>query len=241
MRMNVIFILLNLVVLISSYVMAHRFCPVCPLIFLLYYFGLLTITGIDEEKKAILKISNESIKRLFYDYIKETYEETGLFTINFSKYEALMKEMAFNGQWKPLIEYLVKQVNTSMGIRDLITEEKAIQAFLNVYLGLSDLYIIYSEKELEKGYADLVMEPFLAQYPQLKYSYLIEIKYIPAQGTKKTLPKAKIEKARVEAEAQLRPYGLDEKFQKVIGQTTLKKVILIFSGTRLVYHDEVAL
>ena len=208
---------------------------------LLYYFGLLTITGIDEEKKAILKIPNEAIKRLFYDYIKETYEETGLFTINFSKYEELMKDMAFNGQWKPLIEYLVKQVETSMGIRDLITGEKAIQAFLNVYLGLSDLYIIYSEKELEKGYADLVMEPFLAQYPQLKYSYLIEIKYIPAQGMKKTFPKAKIEKARVEAEAQLRPYGLDEKFQKVIGQTTLKKVILIFSGTRLVYHDEVAL
>ena len=207
---------------------------------LLYYFGLLTITGIDEEKKAILKIPNEAIKRLFYDYIKETYEETGLFTLNFSKYGELMKDMAFNGQWKPLIDYLVKQVDTSMGIRDLITGEKAIQAFLNVYLGLSDLYIIYSEKELEKGYADLVMEPFLAQYPQLKYSYLIEIKYIPAQGMKKTLPKAKIEKARTEAEAQLRQYCLDEKFQKTIGKTTLKKVILIFSGTRLVYHDEVA-
>ncbi|MDQ1354863.1 MAG: hypothetical protein QG657_5172 [Acidobacteriota bacterium] len=206
---------------------------------LLYYFGLLTISGVDEEKKAILKIPNEAIKRLFYDYIKETYEETGLFTLNFSKYEELMKEMAFNGQWKPLIEYLARQVDTSMGIRDLITGEKAIQAFLNVYLGLSGLYIIYSEKELEKGYADLVMEPFLAQYPLLKYSYLIEIKYIPSQGGKKTIPRAKIEKAREEAEAQLKQYGLDDKFHKAIGQTTLKKVILIFSGARLVYHDEV--
>ena len=152
-----------------------------------------------------------------------------------------MKEMAFNGQWKPLIEYLVQQVDKSMGIRDLITGEKAIQAFLNVYLGLSDLYIIYSEKELEKGYADLVMEPFLAQYPQLKYSYLIEIKYLPPQGgTKKTLSPAKLKTARQEAEDQLRQYSLDEKFKKGIGQTILKKVILIFSGTRLVYHDEVA-
>ncbi|MCX6580590.1 MAG: AAA family ATPase, partial [Candidatus Aminicenantes bacterium] len=206
---------------------------------LLYYFGLLTITGIDEEKKAILKIPNESIKRLYYDYIKETYEETGAFTLNLSKYEAMMKEMAFNGQWEPLIEYLVQQVDKSMGIRDLITGERAIQAFLNVYLGLSALYIIYSEKELEKGYADLVLEPFLAQYPQLKYSYIIEIKYIKPQGKKKTLPPGNIKKVREEAEDQLKRYSLDEKFQKAIGQTTLKKVMLIFSGTRLVYHGEI--
>jgi hypothetical protein len=147
--------------------------------------------------------------------------------------------MAFNGQWKPLIEYLAQQVDKSMGIRDLIIGERAIQAFLNVYLGLSALYIVYSEKELEKGYSDLVLEPFLAQYPQLKYSYLIEIKYIKPEGKKKTLPPGNIKKMREEAEDQLKRYSLDEKFQKAIGQTTLKKVILIFSGTRLVYHGEI--
>ncbi|MCX6582470.1 MAG: AAA family ATPase, partial [Candidatus Aminicenantes bacterium] len=144
---------------------------------LLYYFGLLTITGSDEENKAILKIPNEAVKRLYYDYIKETYEETGILTIDLNRYEAAMKEMAFNGKWKPLIAYLVEQMEKSLGIRDLITGEKAIQAFLNVYLGLSALYLVYSEKELKKGYADLVLEPFLAQYPGLKYAYLIELKY----------------------------------------------------------------
>lgn len=85
--------------------------------------------------------------------------------------------------------YLVQQVDTSMGIRDLITGEKEIQAFLNVYLGLSDLYLVYSERELGKGYADLVIEPFLAQYPQLKYSYLIEIKYINPRERRKPSPR----------------------------------------------------
>jgi len=206
---------------------------------LLYYFGLLTITGIDEEKKAILKIPNESIKRLYYDYIKETYEETGAFTLDLSKYEAMMKEMAFNGQWEPLIEYLVQQVDKSMGIRDLITGERAIQAFLNVYLGLSALYLVYSEKELEKGYSDLVLEPFLAQYPGLKYSYLIEIKYSKPQDKKKELTPGKLKNIKEEAEAQLNQYSRDEKFKKAIGQTTLKKVVLIFSGTRLIYKGEV--
>jgi hypothetical protein len=68
---------------------------------LLYYFGLLTIAGSDEENKAILKIPNEAIKRLFYDYIKETYEETGILTIDLSRYETSMKEMAFSGKWIP--------------------------------------------------------------------------------------------------------------------------------------------
>ena len=217
----------------------HKLVSPENFISLLYYFGLLTISGIDEEHKAILKIPNEAIKRLYYDYIKETYEETGILTIDLSRYEALMKEMAFNGKWKPLIDYLVDRMETSMGIRDLITGEKALQAFLNVYLGLSALYLVYSEKELKKGFPDLALEPFLAQYPQLKYSYLIEIKYIKPQGKKKALPPEKIKKVQEEAEDQLKRYSLDEKFLKAIGQTTLKKLVLIFCGNRLVYHDEI--
>jgi len=205
---------------------------------LLYYFGLLTITGSDEEHKAILKIPNEAVKRLYYDYIKETYEETGILTIDLSRYEAAMKEMAFSGKWKPLIAYLVDRMETSMGLRDLITGEKAIQAFLNVYLGLSALYLVYSEKELKKGYADLVLEPFLAQYPGLKYSYLIELKYIKPQGKKSELTPENFKKIKEEAENQLNKYSLDEKFRKSIGQTTLKKLVLIFSGSRMVHFSE---
>ena len=206
---------------------------------LLYYFGLLTITGSDEEHKAILKIPNEAVKRLYYDYIKETYEETGLLTINLNRFEAAMKEMAFNGKWVPLIEYLVEQMEKSLGLRDLITGEKAIQAFLNVYLGLSPLYLVYSERELKKGFADLVLEPFLAQYPALKYAYLVEIKYIKPQGKKKDLTPEEIEKIKAEAEGQLDTYSRDEKFRKSINQTTLKKLVLIFSGYRMLYHGEI--
>jgi hypothetical protein len=121
----------------------------------------------------------------------------------------------------------------------LITGEKAIQAYLNVYLGLSVLYLVHSEQELKKGYADLVLEPFLAQYPQLKYSYLLEIKYIKPQAKKKELIPGEIKKIKEEAEAQLNRYSRDEKFKKAIGLTTLKKVVLIFCGNRLVNQSEV--
>ncbi|MCX6583454.1 MAG: AAA family ATPase [Candidatus Aminicenantes bacterium] len=41
-----------------------------------------------------------------------------------------------------------------------------------------------------------------------------------------------------QAEDQLKHYGLAEKFQKTLNRTTLKKIVLIFNGTRLVYHGE---
>ena len=108
-----------------------------------------------------------------------------------------------------------------------------------MYLGLSVLYLVHSEQELKKGYADLVLEPFLAQYPQLKYSYLLEIKYIKPQAKKKELIPGEIKKIKEEAEAQLNRYSRDEKFKKAIGLTTLKKVVLIFCGNRLVNQSEV--
>lgn len=102
---------------------------------------------------------------------------------------------------------LPERMAASMGLRDLITGEKVIQAFLNVYLGLSDLYFIHSEKEINKGFADIVMEPFLLQYPAIKYAYLVEIKYLNAAvvsgKAKKTLPpglEEKIQKLRDEAD-----------------------------------------
>jgi hypothetical protein len=211
---------------------------------LLYYFGLLTIVGSDEENKAILSIPNETVNRLYFDYIKETYAETGIFNLDIVKYSKMMKEMAFDGKWQPLVEYLSERMAASMGLRDLITGEKSIQAFLNVYLGLSNLYLIHSEKEINKGFADIVMEPFLLQYPAIKYAYLVEIKYLNAASgkTKKTLLPGledRIKKLREEAESQLKRYSLDEKFQKTIGQTTLIKLVLVFCGHRLVYKGEV--
>jgi hypothetical protein len=92
---------------------------------------------------------------------------------------------------------------------------------------------------LKKGYADLVLEPFLAQYPALKYSYLLEIKYIKPQAKKEELTPGKIKKIKEEAEAQLNRYSRDEKYRKAIGHTTLKKVVLIFCGNRLESQSEV--
>jgi hypothetical protein len=146
---------------------------------LLFYFGLLTIENVINDKIR-LKIPNETVKRLYYEYIKNGYKETNIFDLDLSRYSGLFSDMAYNGKWRPLFDYITTRMRESMSLRDLITGEKSIQAFLNVYLGLSNLYIIHAEKELNKGFADIVMEPFLARYEGIGYSYLLEIKYIKA-------------------------------------------------------------
>jgi len=207
---------------------------------LLYYFGLLTIRGTDEEENSILAIPNESIKCLYYDYFKKAYEETGIFNIELYKYSKLMDRMAFKGEWEPVVKYIADLMLASLGLRDLMKEEKSAQVFWNVYFGLSPLYIVHSEKELNQGFSDLTLEPLLVQHPGIKYSYLIEIKYIKPVGAKKQGPPQKqIDQLKTEAEKQLLQYSMDEKFKKVIGQTTLKRLILIFCGNRMVHHEEV--
>lgn len=199
---------------------------------LLYYFGLLTIDR-PVKDKLNFTIPNQTVKHLYYDYIKEAYRETGVFSIDLSRYSDLMTEMAYDGKWQPLFEYIARLMKESMSLRDLITGEKSIQAFLNVYLGLSDLYIIHTEREMGQGYADIVMVPFLARYEGIRYCYLLEIKYIKKK--KQNAGSDLIEKLKLEAEDQVRGYGSDKKFRKSIEPASLIKLTAIFSGSELLH------
>ena len=203
---------------------------------LLFYFGLLSIKQKTEQsEESILQIPNETVRRLYYSYIKEGYEETGVFSLDLYTYNRLMHGLAIRGEWEPLFNYICDLLHQSMSLRDLITGEKSIQAFLNVYLGLSNLFIIHAEKELNKGYADIVMEPFIAVYESLKYSYVLEIKYIKPEGRRKKPAPGVIKKLKIEAEEQLQNYIIDEKFKKNMAKTQVIKLVLIFYGSDLVY------
>lgn len=200
---------------------------------ILFYFGLLTVKGV-EAGEVLLQIPNETVRQLFYDYISEAYEETGTFSLDWYHYDRLMHAMAYEGKWKPLFEYISRRMKESMSLRDLIAGEKSIQAFLTVYLGLSQLYIIHPERGLNKGFADIYLEPFTALYEEMKYAYILEIKYLK-KGANKDI--GLIVK---EAEAQLKKYSLDTKLKKSIKNKSLIKLVLVFSGTELKYIEAAA-
>ncbi len=206
---------------------------------LLYYFGLLTIRGIDDENTPVLAIPNEAIKRLYYDYIHDTYKETGVLKLKTDTYKTLIRGMAYKGKWEDLITFIAGCMESSLSLRDLMTGEKAHQVFWNAYLGLSNLYNIYSEKEMKQGFCDLFLVPTLAQNPNIKYSYLIELKYIKPSEYEKEDAAGKVKILHAQAAKQLNRYSQDDKVLETIGPTTLKKLILIFSGNRLVHHSEI--
>ncbi|HLP44458.1 MAG TPA: hypothetical protein VK469_00830 [Candidatus Kapabacteria bacterium] len=52
---------------------------------LLFYFGLLTIRGTTLTGQTILSIPNEFVRRLFYDFIRDTYEDTKVFSLDMTK------------------------------------------------------------------------------------------------------------------------------------------------------------
>ena len=193
---------------------------------------MLTVKEVKEEE-PVLQIPNETARRLYYDYIKEAYEETEAFSLDWYIYSRLMHGMAYRGEWRPLFEYIGQRMKDCISLRDLITGEKAVQVFLNVYLGLSRLYITHTEKEFNQGYADIFMEPFIARYKEMKYAYLLEIKYI-----KKGEKEKKLDSLIKSAEDQLKRYSLDKKLKNVINGTTFIKLVLVFCGPELKYMGE---
>ncbi len=200
---------------------------------LLYFLGLLTIKR-ESKGSNLLKIPNETIKRLFYGYLRKGYKDTDKFRLDVYKFSNLMRKAAYEGNWVDLFEFLASELNKQTGIRDYLNGEKVLVGFLLAYLNITDYYIIQSEVETNKGFADLILEPFSARYEGIHYGYLIEVKYISRGEYTEGKKKEKIEEARV----QLNRYDKDPRVERIEESHKLKRIILVFSGWELVYIEE---
>jgi hypothetical protein len=200
---------------------------------LLYYFGLLTIQG-QKRGKYLLKIPNLTIQNLMYDYIRSGFSDVDIFKIDIWKLSDLITNMAYDGHWKPFFQFLSEQIEKQTAIRDYLNGEKVIQGFLLAYLNVADYYITQSEAELNKGYSDIYMKPFLSKFPDLEFSYLIELKYITRSEFTEDILQEKIKKAQ----EQLDQYAASDRVKNSIGNTELKRIILVYKGWELVYCEE---
>ncbi len=200
---------------------------------LLYYFGLLTITG-SQDGVFLLKIPNLTIQKLMYSYIRGGFEDVNIFKVDIWLLSKYMRDMAFRGDWKPFFQFLAEQIDQQTAIRDYLNGEKVIQGFLLAYFNVTELYITQSEQEMNKGFSDIYLEPFLARYPDVNYAYLIELKYISRSAYSDTIQQEKIADAR----KQLDQYAQSERVKNTVGSTQLKKLVLIYKGWELDYCEE---
>ena len=200
---------------------------------LLYYFGLLTFAG-EREGEPLLQIPNRTIKDLMYGYIRDGYQDGEVFDLNLWRLSGFVRGMAHRGEWEAVFDFLAAEVQKQASVRDYIDGEKMIHGFLLAYLNVTNFFLTWSEREMNGGFVDLYLEPFLARYPDAKFGYLIELKYI-ARGkfTKKLL-----QEQITEAETQLAKYATDARLQKIAQQVTLKKLVLVYKGWELVYREE---
>ncbi|MDM8551298.1 PD-(D/E)XK nuclease domain-containing protein [Desulfobacterales bacterium HSG2] len=141
--------------------------------------------------------------------------------------------MAYKGEWEPVFRFLADEVEKQTSVRDYLEGEKVVQTFLLAYLNVTDYYLTRSEEEMGKGFADLWLEPFESKYPDLKYAYLIELKYLKRSEFSEENKKAQLTKA----EGQLTKYAADERVVRRSG-TTLKCLTLVFSGWELKAAEE---
>lgn len=197
---------------------------------LMFYFGLLSYSENGE-----LCIPNRTVRDLMYSFLREGYEDTGVFSPDLWRLAGLIRDMAYKGEWEPVFRFLAETVENQTSVRDYLSGEKVIQTFLLAYLNITDYYLTKSEEEAQKGFADIYLEPFTAKYPDLKYGYLIELKYMK----RSEFSEEKLKELSAEAKEQLKQYAADTRIVRRSSGTKLKCAALIFSGWEMKAAEEI--
>ncbi|RLC19492.1 MAG: hypothetical protein DRI57_07090 [Deltaproteobacteria bacterium] len=200
---------------------------------LLFYFGLLTVKAVQGERH-LLSIPNLAVRKLMYEYIRDAFDDTDVFRIDMWKLGDMMHEMAYHGDWKPVFAFIAAETEAQTSVRNYLDGERAVQMFLLAYLNISNYYLCHTEREMSKGYSDIFLEPFVAKFPDMRYGYLIEMKYVTRS---EYTEEVKLEKIR-QARDQLRKYANDDKLSKLSQAYTLVRVILVYRGWELVCCEE---
>ncbi|MEN8216966.1 MAG: AAA family ATPase [Pseudomonadota bacterium] len=156
---------------------------------LLYYFGVLTLASQSEIGELVLKIPNLVVRKLYVERIRDMFLPV---LSDQKESQQAAKTLYQTGDMQPLCKFLERSYFKVFDNRDYSwADELTIKtAFLTVLFN-DALYIIDSEVELERTYADLVMivRPQMRRYP-LK-DILIEFKYVSLSTAKLTGKKAK--------------------------------------------------
>lgn len=198
---------------------------------LLFYLGLVTIKEVTID--TILKIPNETIKRIDIDFLKESLELEEIFELNVSHLSKLLKAFALHGDLE-VFKYLASEIKKNTGLRDYIQNEQTIKAMYLAYLSLTPYFVVKSELELNKGFADITLKPL---NPYVDYFGLVEFKFFHKRNEKSNT----IETLIADATEQLNRYEKDELVQNFIAEgKRLVKVVLLFRDYELVWCGDVS-
>jgi len=197
----------------------------------LYYLGLITFN----KKRGLFYnfiVPNRVIKKMLWGFIEKSLKEAGGLEFDSSAYGKMFNRLGYDGELFPLLNYVFDRFYNAVSNRDFIYKEAGVKGFLLAFLNMSYLYKVSSEREENKGYIDIILEPSLSLFDDMRPdNYIIELKYI----TKEELDNKKtnmIEKYKNDAIKQLARYE-----KNLIGK--VHKIVIIAGSNKLYLIEEI--
>jgi hypothetical protein len=151
---------------------------------LLYYFGVLTLTGRGVLGKSILNIPNLVARSLYVERLRElwlpTYEDR-------QTIPRLAETFYLQGDLAPLVDFIEQRYLPVLSNRDYRwTNELVVKIAFLTLLFDDRLYMMVSETEMDHGYIDLslIVRPDMRRFQAL--DLLLEFKFVSLKDLKLT-------------------------------------------------------
>ena len=197
---------------------------------LLFYYGMLTITG-TRGNYLVLSIPNNNVRKQYYEFLLEEYQEKR--SINLTDLGLMFYDMAYDGHWRKPLEFIANAYKENSSVRSAIEGERNLQGFFTAYLSVNTYYLTAPEVELNHGYCDLFLMPDLLHY-DAKHSYILELKYLSSKDTEE-----KAETQWQEAVEQIKGYAAAPRIHQLLQGTELHCIVMQFRGWELIRMEEV--
>ena len=217
--------------MINSYFPAESITDEDTFVSLLFYYGMLTIRG---TLGATLKlgIPNNNVRKQYYAYLIQAFQQ--IHPIAVSQLNVPFYQAALEGNWRPMMDYILKAYHDTTAVRQLIEGERNLQGFMNAFLSLAPYYLVAPEMEFSHGYCDFFLLPNYAVYPMVAHSYILELKYLKTDATD-----AEAAQQWIDAVAQIKTYAADRKLQSMLHGTKLHLIVVQIKGYDVVKREEI--
>ena len=199
---------------------------------LLYYFGMLTISG-TYQGRTKLTIPNLVVQEQLYTYLLNTYNEADLSFSSNEKNE-LASQLAYEGKWQAYFGYIAECLKNYASQRDKQKGEFFVHGFTLAMTAQNRFYRPISEQDTQAGYADIFLCPMLDIYSDMTHSYIVELKYAKYKD-----PDSRVEELRREAIEQANRYADTETVKRAVGTTKLHKIVVVYKGMDMPVCEEV--
>ena len=205
------------------------------LISLLYSLGFLSFSGKTRKSETFLRIPNEMALTTLHSYIRETVQQSCDLNLDLDLLKDYQTDMAFNGSFKPAIEFIGKEIVKPAYHKNFIQNDQLVKSLYISYFRLYDYFTIDFEPETSSRAATVTLIPYFLKYPDYRYVYLIKIKHINDENA--------VEHKKNEAIESFGKHTDEDRMRKLLGDRyseslTLKKIVIIFHNSEIVCCEE---